>query len=141
MMIRFLPLGLVASLASADLCCGQQKPLDDFLQLRTSYQKAKDQALDPITDRYLDSLSALKSKYTQAGNLEAVVAIDQTIKRGFDPAGEVPKANPADAELERLRTKYEGDLNRASAPLAKKYIEALEPIRVKYTQMAILRPR
>jgi len=52
----------------------------ELIQARESYQKAKDQALAPVERRYLESLIALRKRFTQKGDLEGALAIDAEIK-------------------------------------------------------------
>ncbi len=52
----------------------------ELVQARESYQKAKDQAVAPVERRYLESLIALRKRFTQKGDLEGALAIDAEIK-------------------------------------------------------------
>ena len=49
--------------------------------LLNSYENACKNVIDPITEKYIQTLDRLKSNFTQAGNLEASVHVDAELKR------------------------------------------------------------
>ncbi len=66
-----LPLGIYA----------QQPPEPaDLTILRASWTKARQQAITPIDQKYLQALEALKLRYTRAGQLHEALAIDAEMK-------------------------------------------------------------
>jgi hypothetical protein len=136
---------LVAALLSLISVCGAETEPEDLAKLRTSYQAAKLQAIDPLTKRYVDSLHTLKLKYTQAGNLEGAVATDNEVKFASDPfapeetaasGGAKPAALPE--ELATLRSGYKTAKAQAIDPFTAKYVAALDPLKIKYTQLGNL---
>ncbi|MBL9117443.1 MAG: hypothetical protein JNJ83_20720 [Verrucomicrobiaceae bacterium] len=52
----------------------------ELATLKESYLKARSQAIAPIDKKYLDALTALKSKFTKNGDLESALAVDSEIK-------------------------------------------------------------
>ena len=51
------------------------------LGLFRSWQKARNQAVEPSDKKYLDALNALKIKHTKAGDLAAAIEVDAEIKK------------------------------------------------------------
>jgi hypothetical protein len=52
----------------------------ELSNLNTQYDRAVEQALEPLTKKYLDALNELKLKYTKAGRLDDAIAVDEVIK-------------------------------------------------------------
>ena len=137
------PLIALVLVVSAAFLSAQAEP-DDLAMLRKSYQTAIQQAIDPLTKRYVDSLHTLKLKYTQSGNLEGAVATDNEVKVAADPfapdappAGS-PKPAPLPEELAALKAGYKTAKAQATDPLTAKYVAALDPLKTKYTQLGNL---
>jgi hypothetical protein len=65
-------------------------------QLRESYQKARQQALNPIERKYEDALKAMKTRFTKDGNLEAALAVDGelTLLKASEPKTEADSSTP-----------------------------------------------
>lgn len=128
-----IALALAASIALSSA----QAPPEDLSSLKESYEKARQEALVPINTRYLDSLHTLKLKHSQAGNLEGALAVDEEIKRISAESGTGGSTSkiPTPADLAVLKQIYQNSASRATDPLARKYIEALEAMKLKYTQM------
>lgn len=124
-------------LAASTALSSAQDPPDDLNSLKSSYEKARQEAVQPIKTRYVDSLHTMKLKYSQAGNLENALAVEDEIKTvsADQPAtsGGVKPAPPEDLAV--LQQIYQISTSRATDPLARKYIEALEAMKLKYTQM------
>ena len=114
-----------------------QAPAETLDSLKESYQKARQEVIQPIKTRYVDSLHTLKLKYSQAGNLEGALAADDEIKTvSADQPATASGAKPAPpADLAVLKQIYQTSSSRAADPLTQKYIEALEAMKLKYTQM------
>lgn len=83
----------------------------ELVSLRESYQKAREQALSPLDKKYVDALTALKTRFTKEGNLEAALAVDSEIKSISSSSSASTPAIPASDTLSRKeREKLEASL-------------------------------
>ena len=48
--------------------------------LRTAWQKSRSAAIEPIDKKYLELLTAVRLKYTKAGDLDGALLVDKEIK-------------------------------------------------------------
>lgn len=112
---------------------------DDLIQLRNSYISAKESAADPIRKRYVSSLHGLKLDFTQSGNLDGALAVDNELKAVSEiPEKRIEDTATAPGKLVILRSDYRKAVDDAVSPLKRKYLEALEPMKLKYTQLSKL---
>ncbi len=109
-------LGLLGFAASAE-------PPRELVSLRESYQKARQQALSPLDKKYVDALTALKTRFTKEGNLEAALAVDSEIKSISSSSSASTPAAPAQSpasdtlsrkEREKLEASLAGNWRLAS---------------------------
>jgi hypothetical protein len=118
---------------------GQTPAADELSTLKVSYERAVEQAVTPLRTRYIDSLHSLKLKFSQAGDLDAALATDAEIKAAANDdgsAGATGKDLPP--ELSALKRGYQVSSARAGGPLTDKYVEALDALKLKYTQLGKL---
>lgn len=86
---------------SAVIAVGQEptKPQPkELVSLRDSWTKARQQATAPLDKKYLDALTALKTRFTKEGNLDAALSIDAEIKSLSLPASSATQARGEDPE-------------------------------------------
>ena len=75
------PTTIGAFLALAVFCHAQEpKAPQEFLVLKETWSKARKQATDPVDKRYSDALSAMKTRFTKAGQLEGALVVDAELK-------------------------------------------------------------
>jgi hypothetical protein len=67
---------VLAATVSAD----DTKAPQELTSLKESWGRARKQATDPIDKKYEDALTAMKQRFTKAGNLEAALAVDTELK-------------------------------------------------------------
>lgn len=103
-------------------------------QLLKNYTHDLVEAQQPIHKRHEDALNQLKNRYTSLGNFKAAVAVDAELKKTAAPAGAA--AEPP--ELEPLRKNYARDLVQAQLPVHKRYKDALNQLKTRYTGLGNL---
>jgi hypothetical protein len=136
MKFTFILMALVSSVVP---CFAQERP-ETLTTLRDSYEGEILAAIDPLKIRYLDKLHSLKLKYTQSGSLDGALAVDAEIKRIENDGNEQPSSSDAapPEDLAALRKIYISAVSKAAEPLSDKYIESLQLLRVKFTQLGQL---
>lgn len=75
-----LAVALATTAIAQTLAPGTHDP-PELANLRTSWQRARQNATAPMDRKYLDALKALKLKLTKVGNLEQALAVDAEIRR------------------------------------------------------------
>ena len=122
--------------AGATLAAPGPKDPDDLIRLRSIWEKTRQDAVHPLTAAYFQSLESLKMKLTQAGSLDAALAVDKEIKSFADTGkhGGKQASKSAPEEMTKLRDEWEKGRKEAVAPTDIRYTDALHGLKLKYTQ-------
>lgn len=117
----------------------QHPTSDELSTLKVSYERAVEQAVSPLRIGYAANLHSLKLKYSQAGNLEAALAADAEIRAASrDDGSASATGGDLPPELSALKRAYQESSARATGLLTNKYAEALDALKVRYTQLGKL---
>ncbi len=101
-------LTLVPFCALATPCLGQEpaKAPMELERLREWKEKAIASATDPINQKYVEYLSALRKQFTQLGKLQEALAVDAELKNSQSPKGS--PVNPPGQAPDVTFKEYEG---------------------------------
>jgi hypothetical protein len=81
-------------LVAASLLADDAKAPKELLSLKESWTRARKQATEPIDKKFEDALTAMKQRFTKAGDLEAALAVDSELKALASPTTTVAETLP-----------------------------------------------
>jgi hypothetical protein len=87
-------LSIIGFIASVPLFAQPATEAPEISSLRGSWTRAREQATQPIDQKYITALKALKDRFTKAGNLEAAIQADAELKKL-----ETQVASPTNSDL------------------------------------------
>lgn len=112
----------------------EQAEPERLMELRGSFEKAKERVMTPINARYLGQLEELRTILLQSNRLKDAVVVDVEIKRLKGENAEGGSSNRLIPEFDRLKEASERDREAALTPLNERYVEELAKLKVGYAK-------